>query len=623
MKLNTKNFMKSSLNGLGAAFFCANPLSGFFFGLALLLLSVKTFFYVLTALVISTITAVILKRDEELVYSGVYGYNAALLGLYWTCFSPSGVQVWLGLAAASVMVFLVMEVFLNLFVYRRWNMPALSFPSLIVIWISCLAMGGMKIAWSDLQLTPAGFEDIFSYDWSSFQAVFIDWMYWSKALLKYMPAVLCFCAGILVHSRIMLATAISGAAAGLFLALFMGANDGFLWMDFYLITTTPIAAALCGFFIYLKKRTIVYTACAILFSAPVWYAAHKLLSESGLPIFTAPFAVVVFLFLLPLKLRPRTFQKVGLTPTPLILAASPEYVAKVRKDEEMGESFWDTIYLTEEERWWKLDMADKINKAVEILMNSSKIAAFTGAGISTESGIPDYRTEFLHWKKYDTSHFRYERFVRSEESRRYYWQMSQDFYLVIKQAEPNVAHLALAELEKMGKLKKIITQNVDRLHQKAGNKPENVLELHGNELTVRCLKCGKKYPRSVVYQWIINGMSVPYCLECQGLLKPASVAFGEPMPYETSKEAFRASLDCDLFLVIGSSLLVQPAALLPWKAKENGARLIIITLTPTQYDQQADLVFRQKAGDILPLLTERLKGMAHYYSTESRFSRND
>ena len=429
----------------------------------------------------------------------------------------------------------------------------------------------------------------------------------------FLPVIIVFVIGFLLHSKIMTLSAAAGFLIGIFLSIIAFGAQGPGQYEYYLITSTPIAISLGGFFLLFNLSSIIYTLIAI-FSSLFMYLYLKIyLFGLRLPILTAPFAFTTFIFLLIVSILPEKIRKkLKLYKIPLVRVTSPEEAIKWVKKEEEGEMFWRIFSGTKKEKPWKESLEKKIDKAAQLMLFSKKIVALTGAGISTESGIPDYRTDFIAWKKYDTSHFRYENFLRSEYSRMKYWEMSQDFYLLIKQANPNPAHLALVELEHMGKLLGIITQNVDRLHQKAGNSPEKIIELHGNELTVTCLNCGKKYPRSLIYDWIINGVKVPYCVECQGILKPDSVAFGQPMPYLASKRAFELVSNADLLLVVGTSLQVQPAALLPWKAKENGAKLIIINLTPTQYDQNADVLIKEKAGTVLPKIIERMKELTLY-----------
>lgn len=240
---------------------------------------------------------------------------------------------------------------------------------------------------------------------------------------------------------------------------------------------------------------------------------------------------------------------------------------------------------------------NKFDQAAEIISSSQKIVCFTGAGACTDSGIPDYRgAGSSYWNKYNLKDFNFQQFINSETSRGEYWRMEQEFYELVKGAQPNQIHYGLAKLEKMGRLQAIITQNVDGLHQKAGNSPDKIIEIHGSIFGVSCLQCYKRYPREEIYNRIKTGVSVPYCGFCHGILKPDTVSFGQPIPQQVSARALMVTLQSEIFMVIGSSLLVQPASYLVLKAKEQGAKVIIINLTPTPYDIYADLVIYDNAA---------------------------
>jgi NAD-dependent deacetylase len=224
-----------------------------------------------------------------------------------------------------------------------------------------------------------------------------------------------------------------------------------------------------------------------------------------------------------------------------------------------------------------------------------RLIAFTGAGISAESGIPTYRGDDGMWNKYDPDKFANVNYFFKEPA--YYWRFFQEVrYPVISRAQPNAAHAALAELERKGILSAVITQNIDGLHQLAGS--DNVLELHGNTRRILCLKCGKAHTMDETYAQLETRLP-PVCRDCEGQLKPDVVFFGESLPMAVLEEAVAESQSCDLFLVIGSSLVVHPAAGLPRLAKEKGARLVIINRDPTPLDGMADAVYNGKATDAL------------------------
>jgi len=252
------------------------------------------------------------------------------------------------------------------------------------------------------------------------------------------------------------------------------------------------------------------------------------------------------------------------------------------------------------------DLAEKIGMVADMIVNAKKVVVFTGTGVSTESGIPDFRGPDGLWTKVDPDDFTIGSFLRSAEIRRRLWSLLLEGGL-FADAEPNKAHYAIAELEKMGKLSCVITQNVDNLHQKAGNSPETVYELHGNMRRVKCLSCGESYPIEEIRQKLISKIDVSACERCQGILKPDAVFFGEALPEETLTNATTHSRNCDLLIVIGSSLVVYPAAYMPMYAKRAGAKLVIINNTPTPYDSVADVIINDSAGEVMARIIGEVK----------------
>lgn len=251
------------------------------------------------------------------------------------------------------------------------------------------------------------------------------------------------------------------------------------------------------------------------------------------------------------------------------------------------------------------DLETLTDRAADLIINAKRIVVFTGAGISTESGIPDFRSPGGLWDRFDPDDFTYQKFVRDPESRRKQWQMLQEGGLTTE-AEPNPAHYAIAELDRLGKLDCVITQNVDNLHQKAGAPVDRVFELHGNMLWAVCLTCGKRYPFEQLKVRLDNGEEIPDCEACQGILKPDAVFFGESLPQKVLEEAMLRSSSCDLFIVIGSSLVVYPAAYMPTYAVSSEAKLVIINLSPTPMDSQADVLVRAKAGETMSKIIQKV-----------------
>lgn len=246
-----------------------------------------------------------------------------------------------------------------------------------------------------------------------------------------------------------------------------------------------------------------------------------------------------------------------------------------------------------------------IDQIAELILDARRIVVFTGAGVSTESGIPDFRSPGGIWERYDPDDFTYQKFVSDPEGRKRRWQMFQERGL-ITEARPNPAHYAIAELDRLGKLDCVITQNVDCLHQKAGLPNEKVFELHGNIQWIVCLDCGRRYPLAQIEARLDKGEEVPDCEACGGILKPDVVFFGESLPKKALLEAASRASNCDLFMVIGSTLVVYPAAYMPEYAVDKGAKLVIINLSSTPLDEQAAVVLRAGAGEAMPGVVKRV-----------------
>jgi len=252
-------------------------------------------------------------------------------------------------------------------------------------------------------------------------------------------------------------------------------------------------------------------------------------------------------------------------------------------------------------------LKELIEEVASLIVISKRIVVFTGAGISTESGIPDFRGPDGLWTKFDPEDFTYQRFVTSREARKRLWGMSKTVGLSWTDMKPNDAHYAVAELERIGKLDCVITQNVDGLHQKAGNSEDKVIQLHGNMQWAKCLSCGARWRNEEVMRWVEAGAEDPECVKCGGIIKPEGVFFGEAMPVKETMEAERRSSMCDLCIVIGSSLVVYPAALMPQYALQSGAKLVIINEGETSLDHAADIRIDDKAGKVMSQVVKKVK----------------
>jgi NAD-dependent deacetylase len=237
---------------------------------------------------------------------------------------------------------------------------------------------------------------------------------------------------------------------------------------------------------------------------------------------------------------------------------------------------------------------DDIERLHRMIGSAKRIVAFTGAGISTESGIPDFRSPGGIWTKYQPIYF--DDFVSSEEMRREAWRRKFATDETMVEAEPNAGHRALAKLVEEGRMSAIITQNIDGLHQRSGVPDGKVIELHGNTTYATCLDCGQRYELEPIKRAFVGKGELPVCGKCDGLVKSATISFGQAMPEIAMARAQDETMACDLFIVLGSSLVVYPAAGFPRVAKRRGAKLVIVNREPTDQDDDADLVIHAEIG---------------------------
>lgn len=250
------------------------------------------------------------------------------------------------------------------------------------------------------------------------------------------------------------------------------------------------------------------------------------------------------------------------------------------------------------------NLEEKIEKVVELIQKAQNIVILTGAGMSTESGIADFRSPNTGlWEKVDPYEFGSINSYVANTSKNLKFML--EMGMNIFRAKPNRGHKVITKLQKMGKLKGVITQNIDGLHQKAHTK--NIVELHGTANESRCIRCHKVFPITTMINQVLQGNYSPSCEVCNGLLKPNAIFFGEPLLSETLISADKMIEDCDLMIVLGSSLLVYPAASYPDKALSLGAKLVIINIQETPIDRYADVVIHDKIGDVFPIIVEKVK----------------
>ena len=242
-------------------------------------------------------------------------------------------------------------------------------------------------------------------------------------------------------------------------------------------------------------------------------------------------------------------------------------------------------------------MSDALAQLKALLKAAQRVAIFTGAGISTESGVPDFRSPGGIWSRLTPIDFK--DFIRSEDMRRESWRRKIEIDRDMQVAEPNRGHRAVAELLRRGQAQAVITQNIDGLHQRSGIPDHAMIELHGNGTYASCLDCSKRYELAPIVEAFTRDDRLPHCDACGGFIKSATISFGQSMPEAAMRRAEAEALACDLFLVLGSSLVVYPAAGFPRLARRNGAKLVILNREETDQDRLADLVLRTDIGPTL------------------------
>jgi len=254
----------------------------------------------------------------------------------------------------------------------------------------------------------------------------------------------------------------------------------------------------------------------------------------------------------------------------------------------------------------RTDPEASIERLVELVAGATRITAFTGAGVSTECGIPDFRSPGSPWRVHTPIPFR--DFLADEGARLEAWRRKFAIDDVHGDVRPGRVHRVLADWAAEDRVGCVITQNIDDLHRRAGLPEERLVELHGNGTYAACLDCGRRHELAAVRP-IVNAGRSPRCEACDGLVKSATIAFGQSMPAEPMHRALRASLDCDLFIALGTSLVVRPAAGFPELAKREGAALVIINREPTPLDSLADLVVEGEVGPILEVVSNQLRNL--------------
>ena len=526
--------------GYGQVLFAESPLGGLLMLLGLIPLAPRAAAGAAVACALATVVARLRGYPYAEWRRGLYGYVAALTGVFWgVLFAPTW-RAWVALGLAALAAPPLTRLAHRLLTPQQ--LPSVAWPALVLTWAGWLVLEPAEPA------SPAG--------WLAQAAG------WGLTL-----------AGLAVASRLLAVTALLGTTMGLAISATLGG----VGTAGVVANSVPTAIALGGVFLAFSPAALVVAAISAVIAGALWWSlmVHAALP---VPVLVAPFSLVTIAAVAALR-SPWLRRMVPGRPAPLPLASvgSPENA-------------------------WRTRLAQERLHA--LAMGARKICVLTGAGVSTAAGLPDFRGPGGPWSR--TRDIQLADFVRSAQARAAYWEEEQRFFRLVEAASPAPAHLALADLGRQGRLSAVVTQNVDGLHQAAGLPADAVIELHGSIREAFCLDCRHVVERATLSSRLERGRSALYCPVCQGLLKGGSVMFGEPVSPARLEAALRAVLEADLLLVLGTSLLVAPAAdLLRW-ARDAGVPIVIVNATPTPYDALATATLAADVDAVMLDLAETL-----------------
>jgi len=588
------------LRSYGQVVFAAHAVSGLFLLIALATISRSTVWFSLVGIAAASLSAYAFRAERSFIRQGIFGFNGALLGIFWSWYFTVSIVSVLLLVVMAVIVYLVQSFLMNKLSLGRFNLPVMSLPSVIVLIASLLIVYWLVYnAW----LIPASA----IYRMGGYTAEpLIPMEGVLKSLLPGLPlprhvvAWLLIFTGILIFSRISAFAAALGALSGYAITRMLPATTGVLYTSdlFIGFNAIPVSIGLLGVFLVANGPAFFFTFAGLVVCSVFWLLLIQLFGLLNFPFLTLPFNLTILAVLITLKKM--NSPPAGLYPVPLEVITTPEQIilwhknnilprAAVKTPETVAQLLLHPSRLFRPSR-------EEIN-AVQVLVDGAeKIAVLSGAGTSTESGIPDFRGHYNFWRKFGAEDFTYQNFLNREDVRARYWAMERQFYAMILRARVNPTHQAVKWLDDQNRLSCIVTQNVDGLFQKAGVNPEKVIEIHGTEHQVRCLNCGAIGNRQDIETMFPAGIYIPYCYACYGWLKPATVLMGEELDKALFESALSKILSSDLLIIMGTSLQVDPVASIPALAWKKGIPIIIINSTPTPQNHLSKLFIHCPTG---------------------------
>ena len=545
--MTARVWFEALLAGIAQTLFSSNPATGVALLVAGALVSPLHTLTALVGVAAATGFAAWSRWNRPLLQSGLFGLNGAVVGLVWPeLFDLTAPGFWLLVPAAVGVTFLQGRL---LPPFSRRDLPVLGLPFLLVAW--AVSIAGTAAGWRTAVAGPLPHLNGPLAGWND--PVLLAQI--GETVTRNLPALALVATAAGLTSWALLGATLLGIGTGFAVTVALGGADGLLWIGAVLYNAVPTAIGVTCVFFPFSVRSLAAGAVGAGLAASLWTLVTPSLVSMGLFPLTLPMHVVLLagLVLSRRGLAAPKAAKITAEPSPATLQALSG-----------------------------------------LLRRSSRIVVLSGAGMSTESGVPDYRSQRGFWFDANAADLVYQRFLASEESRRLYWRLQRRFMRVLDRSAPNAGHRALARLDASGRLLGIITQNVDGLHQAAGCRPDGVVELHGSARGVVCLACGCRARYAEIARRI-NGVAPP-CDRCGGLLKTETVSFGEPLVPARLSQATLWAREADLLLILGTSLQVEPAASLPEIARSHGTPLVVVNRTPTPWDAQATLVVRANVG---------------------------
>lgn len=581
------------LRSCGQVIFAEHPLTGLFMLLAMAMVSRGAFLFACTGAAVSSLFAFALKEDRHYIQRGIFGFNGVIFGIFWSWYFLTSTPSLLLFILMVMVTTIVQSAMMNRLSYGFFNLPVMSLPAALTFICSL-----MILYWLVFNVGIISPEHLY-LPGNELLTPLIPFPFQEASGILGFLAVHKLHAWIMIFLGILINSRISFAAAAFFTLMGLACVTALppAWMNrgeeiFIGFNILPLAIALSGLFMPFGRPALVYTCLSFLICFTLWIPLSTLLAVLHLPFLTLPFNFTVILVLLYVKKAGAAHSQ--MTTVPLDRVTTPEQILDMGIPFSLNDTLsWHTVRHAFPGRASHCHLLrQEINSFVKLIDSAERISILSGAGTSTESGIPDFRGNASFWRRFGPEDFTYQNFLTRADIQARYWVMDRQFQVLVSAARPNDFHKAVRKLDKKGKLECIVTQNVDGLFQKAGIDPAKVLEIHGTARHVHCLNCGAVFPRQDIESALAAGVPVPHCHVCHGLLKPMTVFMGEDINPSILTEALERICRSDLLIVIGTSLQVDPVASIPDLAWQKGVQMVFINPHPTPKDHLATMVLR-------------------------------